>query len=58
MGADVLALGRRADPVLVRGEALYRRIVDGSLDSILLHPLDERGPIDFLGMERRTGIIW
>ena len=44
--ADVLAFGGGADLRFVSGKALDGGIVDGGLDTILFHEVDEFGAVD------------
>ena len=48
MVADVLAFGGGADFVFVGGKALDGRVVDGGLDTIVFHEVDELGAVDVL----------
>ncbi len=57
MVADVLALGRGADFVFVGGKALDGRVVDGGLDAIVFHEVDELGAVDVFGKEDRHDVV-
>ncbi len=57
MLAPVLALGGWAYAVLVGRKALDRRVVDGGLDAVFFHELDERGPVNAVGEENRHDMV-
>lgn len=57
MLAHVLALGGWAYAVLVGRKALDRRVVDGGLDAVSFHELDECGPVNAVGEQNRHDVV-
>jgi len=55
--ADVLALGSWADLRFVSGKALDSGIVDGGLNAIVFHEVDEFGAVDVLGKEDGHDVV-
>jgi len=55
--ADVLAFGGGADLRFVGGKALDGGIVDGGLDAIFFHEVDEFGAVDVLGKEDGHDVV-
>ena len=57
MVADVLAFGGGADLRFVGGKALDGGVVDGGLDAIVFHEVDEFGAVDVLGKEDGHDVV-
>lgn len=57
MVADVLAFGGGADLRFVGGKALDGGIVNGGLNTVLFHEVDEFGAVDILGKEDGHDVV-
>ena len=57
MVADVLALWRGVDFVFVGGKTLDGRVVDGGLDTIVFHEVDELRTVDVFGKQDGHDVV-